>query len=119
MIKDEILKIAEQYFHFFENKDTNALKKLFSKDITLFDPIIKNVYGIENVLLANIEIFRSTNTIKIILNRIFIDYFTDTIIAELEIDFDSKIVNVIDIIILDSENKISSITAHLDSKQII
>jgi hypothetical protein len=119
MIKNEILEIAQLYFFYFEKKDINSLSKLFSKEIILFDPIVKSVVGIENVLLANREIFRSTNTITIISKRIFIDHFTNTIIAELKIDFDKKIVNVVDIITLDSENKISSITAYLDSKQII
>lgn len=119
MVKKEILEIAEKYFRYFENKNIESLKSMFSNSVKLFDPIVKNVYGIENVLSANIEIFTSTNNIKIMSKRIFIDSFTDTIIAELEINFDSKIVNVVDIITLDPENKISSITAYLDSRQII
>ena len=44
MIKNEILEIGEQYFLYFEKKDINSLRKLFSKEIKLFDPIVKSVF---------------------------------------------------------------------------
>jgi hypothetical protein len=118
MIKNEILEIGEKYFFYFEQKDINSLRNLFSKEIKLFDPIVKSVVGIENVLLANIEIFNSSEKISIKNKKIFVDYFSDTLIAELEIQFDLNIINVVDIIAFDANKKIISITAYLDTDQI-
>ncbi|MEI8141471.1 MAG: hypothetical protein WCG90_01260 [Chitinophagia bacterium] len=117
MIKNEILEIGEQYFLYFEKKDINSLRKLFSKEIKLFDPIVKSVVGIEDVLLANIEIFKSSEKISIKNKKLFVDYFSDTLIAELEIQFDLNIINVVDIIVFDANKKIISITAYLDTEQ--
>ena len=71
------------------------------------------------MLLTNLEIFNSSEKISIKNKKLFVDYFSDILIAELEIHFDSKILNIVDIITFDSENKISSITAYLDPRQII
>jgi hypothetical protein len=118
MNKNEISELGKQYFHFFEKKDIAALEKMFSKEITLSDPIIKTIVGIDNVLLANLEIFNSSDRIIIIQKKLFVDFFSDTLIAELDIQFDLNIINVVDIIVFDSNKKIISITAYLDSKQI-
>lgn len=117
MIKNKILEIGEQYFHYFEKKDINSLGTLFSKEIKLFDPFVKSVVGIDNVLLANLEIFNSSEKILIKNKKLFVDYFSDTLIAELEIQFDLNIINVVDIIVFDSSKKIKSITAYLDTNQ--
>ena len=47
----------------------------------------------------------------------FVDYFSDTLIAELEIQFDLNIINVVDIIVFDANKKIITITAYLDTEQ--
>ena len=99
------------------NEDINSLENLFSKEIELFDPIIKSVVGIDNVLLANLEIFNSTKKISIKKKRLFVDYFSDTLIAELEIEFDRNLIKIVDIIVFDSKKKIMSISAYLDTNQ--
>ncbi len=119
MDKKELFNIAEQYFSYFENKDIDSLSRMFSNEVKLFDPIVKHVHGIENVLFVNKEIFDSASYIKIMSKVIYIDAFSDNIIAQLEIHFDNKSINVVDIISLDSKNKISSIMAYFDSKQIL
>ena len=119
MNKTKLVELGNLYFHCFENKDLSTLEKLFSDEIILFDPIIKKVEGIKNVLKANLDIFNSANKIVVNIKKMFADVNSDTIIAELEIHFDNNIVNVVDIIEIDIYGKIKSVTAYLDSRQIL
>ncbi len=43
------------------------------------------------------------------------DQYSNTAIAELKIDLDGKLIEVVDIIEFNEESKISKITAYLDS----
>jgi hypothetical protein len=118
MKENKILELGEQYFSCFVSKDLTSLKRLFSPKIKLFDPIIRNIEGIDNVLLANEKIFSSSEEIKINQKKLFVDYFSKILVAELEICFDLNILNVVDIIEFDSSGKIISIVAYFDSRQI-
>lgn len=118
MKKSEIIELGEKYFSQFENKDISSLKNFYSEEIILFDPIIKNVSGIENVLLVNSIFFEKTKKIIIKSKKLFVDYYSNTLIAEIEIQFDNNLVNLVDIIEFNSNKKIIKITAYLDSQQI-
>ena len=116
MDKSEIIELGNKYFLYFENKDIFSLKNIYSKKIILSDPIIKEVIGIENVLKVNRDFFKSSEKIKLYQKKIFVDYYTNTMIAELVIHFDKNIVKVIDIIEFNSDKKIIKIKAYFDSK---
>ena len=115
MDKSEIIELGNKYFLYFQNKDILSLKNIYSKKIILSDPIIKEVIGIENVLKVNRDFFKSSKKIKLYQKKIFVDYYTNTMIAELVIHFNKKIIKVVDIIEFNSNKKIKKITAYFDS----
>lgn len=110
--------IADSYFNAFANKDVNALSNLLADDVLLFDPIIQEVKSKKLVLEANQNIFSGVNKITFEQREIFIDMEKSTIIGQLKINFDGKIIDVVDIIIVNQSQLISKITAYLDSKQV-
>lgn len=110
--------LSEDYFKAFAAKDLNKLSSMFTDDVILFDPIIKEVKSKAKVLEANQQIFSGVNNIKFVYQRIFVDQNSNTSIGELKIDFDGKIIEVVDIIEFTNEGKIAKITAYLDSKQV-
>lgn len=117
-VKEKIKEITEAYFTAFVAKDLDKLAAMFTDDVILFDPIIKEVKGKEKVLEANKGIFDSANQIKFVFKRIFIDTDANVATGELKIDFDGKIIEVTDIIEYNDDGKILKITAYLDSKQV-
>ncbi len=118
LVKDQILDITKLYFDAFENKDLEKLSELFTDDVILYDPIIKEVKSKAKVLAANKNIFDSVQKIKFIYKRICVDQYSDTAIGELKIDFDGKLIEVVDIIEFNKDQKITKITAYLDSASI-
>ncbi len=119
LVKEQILDITKAYFDAFENKDLEKLSQLFTDDVILFDPIIKEVKSKAKVLAANKNIFDSAKKIKFISKRICVDQYSDTAIGELKIDFDGKLIEVVDIIEFNKDQKITKITAYLDSASVI
>lgn len=115
--KDQILNIAKDYFAAFEAKDLEKLDELFDENIILYDPIIKEIKTKEQVLKANKMIFDNSQNIKMLFKRIFVDQYSNACIGELKIHFDGKLIEVVDIIELNENGKITKITAYLDSAQ--
>lgn len=107
---------TELYFNSFMNKDLNSLSKLFDEKITLFDPIVKEVIGKENVLNVNKNIFNNCSVIKYSKKELHIDSKKNIVTAEIEFYCDEQKINVVDIITYNSKFKIIKITAYLDSK---
>ena len=103
-------KIIEKYFEYFSNKDIEMLKSLFSKNVTLKDWEI-NVNGFDEVVQANIKIFDNVETIQVTL----VEYYEHkkSCVCLIDILVNKKeILNVIDIIRFDENNKISEISAY-------
>ena len=115
-MKDKLQKITERYFLSFENKDIGALKKIFDKDVKLFDPIVKEVIGRDKVLEVNKNIFNTCKLINFTQKNIFIDSEKMVTIGEIEFYCDKVKLNVVDIIKFNSKFKIISITAYLDTE---
>ena len=84
---------------------------MFSKDVSLRDWEIEAT-GIDEVLKANKNIFKSVDSIKAKPLRIYND--GNTIVAELEIDINNgqESLLVVDVIEFDGENKILEIRAY-------
>ncbi len=117
-VQNNLKQISEKYFEAFAQKNLHVLSEMFTDDVVLFDPIIKEVKSKEEVLAANKKIFESAQEIKFVFKRIFVDNEALVSTAELKIDFDGKLIEVVDIIEFDEMGKIKKITAYLDSKQV-
>ncbi len=115
---NQLNTLALSYFNAFANKDINALSNLLADDVILFDPIIQEVKSKKLVLEANQNIFAGVQKIFFEQTDIFIDVEKSAIIGQLKINFDGKIIDVVDIIIVNQSQLISKITAYLDSKQV-
>ena len=103
-------EIIKKYFEYFSNKDIEMLKSLFSKNVTLKDWEI-NVNGFDEVVQANIKIFDNVETIQVTL----VEYYEHkkSCVCLIDILVNKKeILNVIDIIRFDENNKISEISAY-------
>lgn len=115
---NQLNRLADSYFNAFANKDVNALSNLLADDVILFDPIIQEVKSKKHVLEANQNIFSGVSKITFEQREIFIDIEKSTIVGQLKINFDGKIIDVVDIIKVSPSLLISKITAYLDSKQV-
>ena len=103
-------QIALMYFQRFCKKDVASLEVLFSDSIVLTDWDVQ-VIGKENVLNFNNRFFNSVNEIRIDVDRVAIGH--DTIIAEIKVILDNKVVaQVVDVIEFDQDNKIKEIRAY-------
>ena len=106
----DLKNLLNNYQEAFNSKNLTKLSDLFSDDITLKDWDI-SVHGKSPVLEANKKIFDSVNTIncKSIKNY----YEKDTVICVLKIIInDDEIIDVVDIIEFNKDQKISSIRAY-------
>ena len=65
-----LIPIAEKYFSYFRNKETQLLKKLFSKNINLRDWEI-NISGLDNVIEQNIKIFKSLDKFELQIVKLY------------------------------------------------
>lgn len=103
-------QIALMYFQCFCKKDIASLEVLFSENIILTDWEVQ-IIGKDNILNFNNNFFNSVKTIAIDIERIAIGQ--DTVIAELKIVIDNKIVaQVVDVLDFDQDNKIKHIRAY-------
>ena len=104
-----LLNIAKEYFRFFKLKDIENLKNLFDKDISLQDWEI-DVEGLNNVIEKNIEIFTELDDFELIINQL---YLIDNIIfAEIDIITGGAKVSVLHKIEFNDNYKIQKITAY-------
>jgi len=103
-------QIALMYFQSFCKKDTASLEVLFSDSIMLIDWEVQ-VIGKQNVLNFNQRFFDSVNSIRIDVDKIAMGL--DTVIAEIKVIINNKIVGaVVDVIDFDQDNKIKEIRAY-------
>ena len=106
----ELKILAKNYQDAFNNQDINKLKNLFDKDILLKD-WERSVKGIENVIKENQKIFDSVESLKSVTVKEF--YHENTAICVLKIHINEKeVIDVVDIIEFNDENKIITITAY-------
>jgi len=105
-LKEIILK----YISIFNKQDTDDLKLLFDKKIRLQDWEI-NVKGIKKVINANKNIFKSTPTLKVKIEKIYCIKKTAICILNIRVS-KKKFIKVVDIIDVNDKNKIISIRAY-------
>ena len=92
---------------------------MFDDNIYLFDPIVKKIEGKHNVLEVNREIFKSCKEIKFLKKEYIIDSNKMTVAGKVEFFCDNQRINVVDIITFNSNLKIISIVAYLDTKELV
>lgn len=103
-------QIALMYFQSFCKKDIASLDVLFSDNILLTDWETQ-ILGKQNVLDFNQNFFNRVEHIKIDVDKVAVGL--NTVVAELKIIIDHKIVgSVVDIIDFDEDNKIKEIRAY-------
>lgn len=115
--REQIIELTIHYLKYFEEKNITELKNLFDDDIILFDPMIKEVKGIGNVVKVNQDIFSSYESIRFTKRRIIVDQISNISVGELEIFFDKKEIQVVDIIEFNNDGKIKKITAYFDTSE--
>ena len=105
-LKELILK----YITAFNNQDLSGLRLLFNENIHLKDWEV-NENGIENVIKANQKIFDSAPNLNVKIHNQY--FFEKTAICVLKIKInDQTFIDVVDIIKVDDNYKIISITAY-------
>ena len=101
--------LAKKYFKLFSDKNEKKLFEMFDKKITLSDWEIR-VSGKKKVCKANRDIFSKVKNIRVKPINIYNE--KNTIIAELRINVNKKIIlHVVDIITFNKNKKIISIKA--------
>lgn len=116
--KQDLEQLTERYLVAFAAQDLASLETMFSDDVVLFDPMIQELRSKAKVLEMNKAIFDGTKQITLISRRIIADSAQNTVAAQLKLDFDGKIIDVVDIIEFNEAGKIVEIIAYLDSKQV-
>jgi len=103
-------QIVLLYFQCFCKKDVASLEVLFSDSIMLKDWEVE-IIGKQNVLDFNQRFFNSVEHIRIDVDKVAVGL--DTVIAEIAVIIDNKIVGlVVDVIEFDQDNKIKEIRAY-------
>lgn len=102
----------KKYFVNFENKNIEGLKRLFSDDVILADWNI-SAKGLPEVIDANINIFNSVSSIKIIQNSTYCNENNKKFACDISIVInDSETLDVVDLIEFDNNGKIKAIKAY-------
>ena len=99
---------TKNYLKYFENKNIESLKKIFSPKIKITD-WENNIKGKKNVIAFNKKIFSKVKKIRI--KIIKINVINQIAFAELKIDIDNNKILVLDIIKFNNEKMITSIEA--------
>jgi hypothetical protein len=103
-------QIAMLYLKAFSEKDLASLETMFADNMILTD-WDGQMIGKQNVLAFNQTLFSQLGHIRVDIDKIAIGH--DTVIAEIKIVLDSKvIVPVVDVIDFDQDNKIREIRAY-------
>lgn len=117
-MKSEYLWIIKEYFESFSNQNIEDLRELYSEDIILKDWNI-SVEGKENVIKANMDIFKNIPNLKIDVERIISQNNSDcespcAFACQIKIHIDENTsIDVCDIIDVDIETMtIKSIVAY-------
>ena len=103
--------LTHEYFKRWNNKSITELSILFSEDIKLRDWNI-DVSGFDDVVQANLNIFKELPNIKAEILKLFVCENKKTVTAELLIHLNNNDkINVVDIITFNDNGKIKSIRA--------
>ena len=106
---NKLKNLVKEYFFYFSNKDISNLRNMFDDNINLRDWEI-NAKGIDSVCQANLKIFNSVETINVSPKLIVAE--DKYIFAELGIIINNnELINVVDIIEFNNEQKIINIRA--------
>ena len=106
------INTIKKYFVNFENKNIEGLKELFSDDVILAD-WNTSAKGLPEVVDANINIFNSVSSIKIIQNSTYYNENNKKFACDISIIInDSETLNVVDLIEFDNNGKIKGINAY-------
>lgn len=105
-----LINIVKNYFEMFSKKDLDGIVNLFSSSISLKDWTV-DISSKNQVIKFNKTFFSKVNKIDIKIINIY--NINNIVIAELEIFFNDKknILSVVDIIEFNEDNKIISIRA--------
>jgi SnoaL-like protein len=115
MIARNLLEdIGKAYFNAFQEKNITILSSLLDENVQLTDPFVKTINGKVAVLNANADTFKNVSTIIITKCDLFVDELSCTIIGELRISLDKTQLEVVDIIKVNNDNLITSITAYIN-----
>lgn len=106
----KVKEIIFNYFNNFSSKNLKALDKIFSEKVILEDWNI-SVKGKKEVLAANKKIFDNVETISINVKEFYISDLVATCIIEVIIN-DKEKLNVVDIIKINKQGKITEISAY-------
>ena len=98
------------YFNFFSDKDLDSLASVFAEDIILKDWSI-HVSGKKNVLEALNEVFVLNNSIKVAPISFYSNSDYSYAVQLSLLVNDSTTLNVIDVVNLDMDGKISEVVA--------
>lgn len=110
-MKSSNRELALLYLQKYAEKDLESIEKMFSKDIILRDWKIR-VIGMESALVETKKNFDAVKTLQIEVLSIYENQ--NTVAAELKITINGKEeLYVIDVISVNSENKISAIRAYV------
>jgi steroid delta-isomerase len=102
----------KKYFVNFENKNIEGLKRLFSDDVILADWNI-SAKGLPEVIDANINIFNSISSIKIIQNSTYCNENNKKFACDISVVInESETLDVVDLIEFNNNGKIKAIKAY-------
>lgn len=105
-------ELMRDYLTAFSDKNLNMLEFMFSDDVILHDWNILAT-GKEAVLAANKNIFDNVTNIVINVDNFSEDRSDNNLMfAQLEVIVDNEIINVVDVIKFDKNNKITKISAY-------
>jgi hypothetical protein len=103
-------QIAMLYLKAFSEKDLVSLETMFADNMILTD-WDGQMIGKQNVLAINQTLFSQLGHIRVDIDKIAMGH--DTVIAEIKIVLDNKvIIPVVDVIDFDQDNKIREIRAY-------
>jgi len=105
-------ELLRDYLTAFADKNLTMLEFMFSNDVILHDWSILAT-GKEAVLAANKTIFDNVTNIVINIDNFSEDRTDNNLMfAQLEVIVDNEVINVVDVIKFDKNNKITKITAY-------
>mgnify|MGYP001119764899 CR=1 FL=1 len=108
--------MIEKYFEAFNAKDLLTIRELFSPKVTLQDPVVGKVEGIEAVMAIYEKMFDG-NEFELILNRQFQQgtfYAVEFSLKITNIEGAKSLIEGMDVIEI-REDKIQSLRAYLDT----
>lgn len=103
---NNIIKLTEQYFKCFIEKDIKGLRELYDENVTLKDWDVQSV-GIENMIRSNTSLFLLNY--NLVINKISVS--ENVSFNSITIDFGNEKIEVLDVIEFNND-KIVSVRAY-------